>query len=353
MSRDTASENALLARPRLPYPVQLEKSGYDIDRAKWRTLIDVIFPTAETSESVALALAYCKARGLDILKKPVNIVPVWNKSAGRTIETVWPSIAESRTTATRTGGFAGFDAVHFGPIVKKKFSGREKVKKEWQEVTLEVEFPEWACITVYRLVGGIRAAFPGPRTYWLETYGHSGGGELPNAMWRKRPFGQLEKCAEAAALRRAFPEEIGSHATAEEMEGQTVEYVTPEHRKHFEATANSEGVRSEIAGILRPPPADKGQWSSSAPPPPPPPAEEIQGAEIAEDEKGCFFESADAAINALELAIDPVTDEMDVRHLEEVYLSLSVLQHPAEKGRAEEIFETKREELAKNDGKAS
>ena len=32
--------------------------------------------------------------------------------------------------------------------------------------------------------------------------------------------GQLEKCAEAGALRRAFPEEIGNALTAEEMEGQ-------------------------------------------------------------------------------------------------------------------------------------
>jgi len=39
-------------------------------------------------------------------------------------------------------------------------------------------------------------------------------------MWAKRPRGQLEKCAEAAALRRAFPEEIGNEYAAEEVEGQ-------------------------------------------------------------------------------------------------------------------------------------
>ncbi len=31
----------------------------------------------------------------------------------------------------------------------------------------------------------------------------------PNKMWKQRPYGQIGKCAEAAALRRAFPEEIG------------------------------------------------------------------------------------------------------------------------------------------------
>ena len=41
-------------------------------------------------------------------------------------------------------------------------------------------------------------------------------------MWASRPVGQLEKCAEAGALRRAFPEEIGNDLTAEEMEGQHI-----------------------------------------------------------------------------------------------------------------------------------
>src|SRR5258708_38102932 len=46
---------------------------------------------------------------------------------------------------------------------------------------------------------------------------------MPNAMWKKRAFGQLEKCAEAMALRRAFPE-LGAAATADEMEGKTIEH---------------------------------------------------------------------------------------------------------------------------------
>lgn len=45
----------------------------------------------------------------------------------------------------------------------------------------------------------------------------------PNTMWAKRPRGQIAKCAEAQALRKAFPEAIGSLPTAEEMEGKYIE----------------------------------------------------------------------------------------------------------------------------------
>lgn len=40
-------------------------------------------------------------------------------------------------------------------------------------------------------------------------------------MWAKRAFGQLAKCAEAQALRMAFPELTGGTNTNDEMEGKT------------------------------------------------------------------------------------------------------------------------------------
>jgi hypothetical protein len=41
-------------------------------------------------------------------------------------------------------------------------------------------------------------------------------------MWIKRPRGQLHKCAKAASLRAAFPEECGDYA-AEGMEGKVID----------------------------------------------------------------------------------------------------------------------------------
>jgi hypothetical protein len=58
-----------------------------------------------------------------------------------------------------------------------------------------------------------------PRCCFLETFSGTKGLNVPNEKWQKAPFQMLEKCAEAASLRRAFPEELGNAYTAEEMEG--------------------------------------------------------------------------------------------------------------------------------------
>ena len=198
--------------PRLPYHPAIEEK-FKIDKGQWKALVEAIFPAAESVDSVVMALSYCKARGLDPMKRCVHIVPVWDSKRNKMVETVWPGIAELRTTAARTGEYAGKDAAEFGAEMSQ--SG--------------VRFPEWAQVTVYRMVRGRRVAFAGPRVRWLEECATTKNG-APNTMWKKRPYGQIEKVAEAAALRCAFPEEIGNEYTAEEMEGRIVDaYASPEN----------------------------------------------------------------------------------------------------------------------------
>ena len=204
-------EVAIVSPPRLPYhPAISERFG--IDRASWKALVEAVYPAAKTTDSVILALSYCKARKLDPFKRVVHIVPVYDSDKRDYVETVWPGIAEHRTTALRTKQYAGADACQFGETIERAFSGETKRGK----INVAVKFPEWAQLTVYRLIDGQRVPVPGPRVYWLETYSRIGRTEVPNDMWQKRPFGQLEKCAEAAALRRAFPEELGDEPTVEE-----------------------------------------------------------------------------------------------------------------------------------------
>jgi len=144
---------------------------------------------------------------------------------GRSVETVWPSIMEIQTTASRTGLWAGMDRPLWGPDVTHTFTGRFKDDSDtWQESTVTVTFPEWVAVTVYRLVGGRRCAFT-EEVYWREAYSTAGGknSQLPTAMWIKRPKGQLGKCGKAASLRAAFPEECGY--AAEEMDGKSIDDI--------------------------------------------------------------------------------------------------------------------------------
>lgn len=206
---------AVLAPPRLPYHPAIEER-FGIDRAAWKALVESVWPLAKTSDAVALALSYCRARKLDPFKKPVHIVPMWNSALRREVETVWPGISEHRTTAFRTGQYAGADPTEFGPTIEIEF--RDKDRSGADVGPVKVRFPEWAQITVYRMLQGQRIAFPGPRTLWEEFYSGRKGTKVPNERWCRAPSQMIEKCAEAAALRKAFPEELGNEPIAEEME---------------------------------------------------------------------------------------------------------------------------------------
>jgi phage recombination protein Bet len=182
-----------------------------------------LYPGAK-ADSIKLVIAYCRASKVDPMMKAVHIVPMrvkQKKRDDRGFEYVWrdvvmPGIELYRIRASRTAEYVGMDAAEWGPDVTKKLG------------TKEITFPAWCQITVYRVVGGERCAFNSGRVRWLETYATKGvddegnRSEAPNAMWEKRAYGQLEKCAEALALRRAFPE-LGAQPTAEELEGRIIE----------------------------------------------------------------------------------------------------------------------------------
>jgi len=171
-----------------------------------------LYPGASVS-SVKMVLGYCKAAGLDPLQKPVHIVPMWDGKAKQMRDVIMPGVGLYRTQASRTERFAGQSEPEFGPMVTQKLGGAE------------ITYPEWARVTVKKLMtNGTVAEFTACE-YWLENYAVKGGQEksiAPNAMWTKRPRGQIAKCAAAQALRLAFPE-MGAQPTAEEMEGKALD----------------------------------------------------------------------------------------------------------------------------------
>lgn len=201
----------LMKTPVLPEPV----ARRGIAEWQWRTLMNSLYPGAK-GESVLLVWDYCKSRNLDPMKKPCHIVPmevkVGDKYEWRDV--ILPGVYELRTTAQRTGEYLGHSKAEYGPKIE----------------TGGVTAPEWCEMTMYRWNAHLKmkAEFP-VRVLFNEVVATKRDGKA-NARWTKAPVQMLTKCAEAAGLREAFPDEVGGVATEEEMDGQraiTVQAVAP------------------------------------------------------------------------------------------------------------------------------
>lgn len=169
-----------------------------------------LYPGASQS-SIKMVLGYCRAAGLDPMQKPVHIVPMWDAKSSSMRDVVMPGIGMYRTQAARTG-CAGVSEPDFGPDVTENIGG------------MQITFPAWCRVTVKRRLASSEVVEFTAKEFWKENYAVKGGKEksiAPNAMWAKRPYGQIAKCAEAQALRKAFPE-IGSEPTADEMAGKSL-----------------------------------------------------------------------------------------------------------------------------------
>ena len=112
---------------------------------------------------------------------------------GTAVISVQVGIDGFRLHAQRAGGYAGSDE----PVYE--YNDKNEVTK--------------ATVAVYKIVQGVRCPFTAAAR-WDEYY----PGQGPNSrMWDKMPHNQLAKCAEALALRKAFPAELSSLYAEEEM----------------------------------------------------------------------------------------------------------------------------------------
>ena len=169
-----------------------------------------LYPGAEDG-SIKMVIGYCKASGLDPMQKPVHIVPMWDSKLKKMRDVVMPGIGLYRTQAARGGQYAGVTEPEFGPDIEETLSGVPMIYPAWCKVIVKRALPSGQIVEFAAV------------ERWKENYATAGKDtDAPNAMWRKRPYGQLAKCAEAQALRKAFPE-FGAAPTAEEMEGKSFE----------------------------------------------------------------------------------------------------------------------------------
>lgn len=142
-----------------------------------------IAPNASNDE-LKLFLYQCQRTGLDPLTRQIYCI---HRGGKMTIQT---SIDGFRVIAERSGSYAGQDE----PI--------------WEEGT---KTPVKCTVKVYRFSpDGQRYCAGVGVAYWSE-YAQT------SPMWSKMAHTMLAKCAEALALRKAFPQDLSGLYTADEM----------------------------------------------------------------------------------------------------------------------------------------
>jgi phage recombination protein Bet len=191
---------------------ELTVTKTNTEPAVWNTLKNSVYPGAK-DESIVMVLEYCHARKLDPMLKPVHIVPMPVKdSSGNSVwrDVIMPGVGLYRITASRSGLCAGISEPEFGPDVTENIAG------------VSVTYPKWCKVTAKRRMndGNNSVAEYTATEFWKENFASTKTG-APNSMWIKRAYGQLAKCSEAQALRKAFPDLIGNQVTSEEMEGKS------------------------------------------------------------------------------------------------------------------------------------
>jgi len=194
-------------------------------------------------ESIMMVIDYCKARNLDPLQKPVHIVPMYDHKSREMRDVIMQGIGHYRTQAERSNSYAGITEPEFG---------EERAKDGFK-------FPQWCKITVKRLLKDGSIGEFTAKEFWLENYAIKGGKEKdqsPNAMWTKRPYGQLAKCTEAQALRKAFPDLLGAEPTFEEMEGKSIDYVEVVSEVEMPKSKKEKPVEEVAKEVVTLPPTD-------------------------------------------------------------------------------------------------
>lgn len=160
-----------------------------------------------TDDELRLFVQTCNRLALDPFARQIYLVKRWDSKLRCEVAQSQVSIDGFRLVAERTREYRGQTA--------PQWCGTDGV---WKDVWLSDQPPAAARVGVHR------QGFAEPMvrvakytSYVQTTRDKQSNAERPNRMWATMPEVMLSKCAEALALRAAFPHELGGVYSTDEM----------------------------------------------------------------------------------------------------------------------------------------
>lgn len=188
LARNGITLQAAKPEPKMVSLATVARTDFDYRQVE---LLKRTIAKGATDDELALFLGQCRRTGLDPFAKQIYLVKRWDSKKQQEVMAIQVGIDGYRLIADRTGKYSGND----DPI----FDSEAEPKK--------------ATVTVYKNIDGARCAFTATAR-WEQYY----PGEKQGFMWKRMPHLMLGKCAEALALRKAFPAELSGLYIAEELD---------------------------------------------------------------------------------------------------------------------------------------
>lgn len=201
-----------------------------------RQMIRDTFANGASDSEFAVLMEVARARNLNPLLRQIHFVDRYDSMKGRKVWSTQVSIDGMRAIAERTGVYDGQDEPEF-----EEKDGRVTVCK----------------VRVYRK--GIGRPFVGV-AHWAEYVQTKKDGGVTQ-FWARMPHVMLAKCAEALALRKAFPEDTAGLYVPEEMGSESVSVSAPPPPVPAQAPslpASPATVDAEAVEVLTTPPSGDG-----------------------------------------------------------------------------------------------